>query len=46
MLSGMIFTIPAAAENKMSGKCGYNLTWTVEGDTLTISGTGEMYPYN
>ncbi len=25
------------------GKCGDNLTWTLEDGTLTISGTGEMY---
>ncbi len=24
------------------GKCGENLTWSLDGDTLTISGTGEM----
>ena len=28
-----------------SGKCGYNLTWTLENDTLTISGTGAMKNY-
>lgn len=25
-----------------SGKCGKNLTWSFSGDTLTISGTGDM----
>lgn len=29
-----------------SGKCGKNLTWTLEGDTLTISGTGKMKDYS
>lgn len=30
-----------------SGKCGKNLTWTLdESGTLTISGTGEMYDFN
>jgi len=28
-----------------SGHCGDNLTWSLTGTTLTISGTGEMYPY-
>ncbi|MBR6050441.1 MAG: leucine-rich repeat protein, partial [Clostridia bacterium] len=27
------------------GKCGENLTWTLDGNTLTISGTGAMYDY-
>lgn len=29
-----------------SGKCGYNLTWTLKDGTLTISGTGEMWDYS
>ena len=30
-----------------SGKCGLNLTWTLDDDgTLIISGTGEMYRYS
>ena len=28
-----------------SGKCGDNLTWTYKDNTLTISGTGDMYDY-
>ena len=28
------------------GTCGKNLTWTFDGDTLTISGTGYMYNYS
>ena len=28
------------------GYCGYNVTWTLSGGTLTISGTGEMFDYN
>ena len=27
-------------------KCGNNLTWKVSGNTLTISGSGDMYNYN
>ena len=29
-----------------SGTCGEHLTWTLEGDTLTIEGTGAMYDYH
>ena len=29
-----------------SGECGDNLTWTLDGGTLTISGTGDMTDYN
>lgn len=29
-----------------TGTCGDNLTWTLDGDTLTISGTGTMYDYS
>lgn len=29
-----------------SGSCGANATWSYEGTTLTVSGTGEMYDYN
>lgn len=33
--------------NPMSGKCGDNLTWTLnDNGFLTISGTGEMYDYD
>ena len=28
-----------------SGTCGENLTWTLEDDTLTISGAGAMENY-
>ncbi len=39
-------TIAAAAAGIASGKCGENLTWTLDdAGTLTISGTGEMYGY-
>lgn len=30
----------------LSGTCGENLTWTLDGDTLTISGAGDMEEYN
>lgn len=33
-------------EPKLTGKCGDNLTWTLDlAGTLTISGTGEMFDY-
>ena len=32
----------ALANAPTSGTCGENATWTLSGDTLTISGTGEM----
>lgn len=34
-------------ENPLSGKCGDNVTWTLDPDAmvLTISGTGAMYDY-
>ena len=39
-----LFTIKADAA-AYSGKCGANLTWSLDTDTgvLTISGTGDMY---
>ena len=39
------YSLPAAAE-ETSGKCGDNLTWELNDDTLTISGTGPMYNYS
>ncbi len=30
---------------KTSGKCGDNLYWSYAGDTLSITGTGDMYDY-
>ena len=35
------------ADDIASGKCGDNLTWTLNSEgTLTISGTGDMYDYH
>ena len=36
-------TVTTTSSEIVSGKCGDNLTYTIEGDTLTISGTGQMY---
>lgn len=38
----LVLSLMASAE---SGKCGDNLTWTLENGTLTISGTGAMPDY-
>ena len=35
-----------ASDTVLQGECGENLTWTLYGDTLTISGTGPMYDYD
>ncbi len=41
------FPIKARAVTIASGKCGDNLTWTLDdGGTLTISGTGDMTDYS
>lgn len=41
-----LLPVSAFAEGELSGKCGENVTWKLEGDTLTISGTGPMFDYN
>ena len=46
LLLASLLPVSAMADATASGKCGDNLTWTLDGDgTLTISGTGEMYDY-
>ena len=35
-----------SASEALTGKCGDDLTWTMDGNTLTISGTGPMYNYS
>ena len=32
-------------ETATSGACGDNLTWQLDGNTLTIAGTGDMWDY-
>ncbi len=39
-----LFVVKAKAA--LSGTCGNNLTWTLDGDTLTISGRGKMDDYS
>lgn len=41
-----IFTTRAEAAVTDSGSCGDNLTWSLDGGTLTISGTGNMEDYS
>lgn len=38
-------TLPVNAATA-SGTCGDHLTWTLSGDTLTVSGEGPMYDYS
>ncbi len=46
LLAGLM-TIPAAAEEVVTGNCGKGLTWTLDGEeTLTISGEGAMSNYS
>ena len=47
LLLASLLPVSAFADTTASGKCGDNLTWTLDGDgTLTISGTGEMWDYS
>ena len=48
LLTFSLLLVCALAVNaaNYSGKCGDNLTWTLSGNTLTISGTGDMYDYS
>ena len=46
LFCAVVFPVDAQAETVSSGKCGDNVTWTLDdAGTLTISGTGEMYNY-
>lgn len=46
MFSFQSIIIPAEATSLLdSGKCGENLTWKIQGNTLIISGSGPMYDY-
>ena len=42
-----LLAVPAAAQEdeELRGTCGDEIAWILEGDTLTISGYGEMYDY-
>ncbi len=45
MLTGMV-TIGFSAFAASSGSCGDNVTYTLDGNTLTISGTGDMEDFS
>ncbi|MDR2805119.1 MAG: leucine-rich repeat domain-containing protein [Dysgonamonadaceae bacterium] len=45
-LSMMLLAGTATGWSQTSGTCGENLTWTLENNTLTISGTGAMLNYS
>ena len=47
LLLASLLPVSAFADTTASGKCGDNLTWTLDGDgTLTISGTGDIQAYD
>lgn len=41
----LLCTAPAVSAAEASGTCGDKLSWTLSGDTLTITGSGAMYDY-
>lgn len=45
-LSFASLIVPAVPVYAASGSCGENVTWSLSGGTLTISGTGEMENYS
>ena len=46
MVAMLLSLMPVIASAATSDSCGYDLTWTFDGNgTLTISGTGDMDDY-
>lgn len=45
VLFALLLTVPVSATEAPRGTCGEELAWILEGDTLTISGYGQMYDY-
>ena len=41
----LLSSAPTVSAAQASGTCGDNLSWTLNGDTLTITGSGAMYDY-
>lgn len=41
----LLCSAPAASAAEASGACGANLSWSLSGDTLTITGSGPMYDF-
>lgn len=45
VLTLLVSVAPAASAAELSGSCGGDLTWELQGDTLVISGSGAMKDY-
>ena len=46
LFCAVVFPVDAQAAVVASGECGENVTWTLDdAGTLTISGTGDLWPY-
>lgn len=41
----LVATVPAVSAAETSGSCGANLTWSFDGSTLTVTGSGDMTDY-
>lgn len=41
----LLCAVPVASAAEASGQCGDDLTWSLSGDTLTITGSGPMYNF-
>lgn len=41
----LLCAMPVAAAQGLSGTCGDSLTWTLDGGTLTITGSGDMHDF-
>lgn len=41
----LLCSIPAVSAAEYEGTCGDGLTWSITGDTLTITGTGDMWDF-
>lgn len=42
MIASIFTALPITVSAAASGTCGNELTWVIDGDTLTISGSGDM----
>ena len=40
------YRITVTDDGEIGGSCGDNLTWSLDGETLTISGSGDMWNFN
>ncbi len=46
MFTNSMSIIASAEDSVLTGKCGKNVTWTLKGSVMTLSGTGDMYDYD